>query len=99
MKKRICIKDSEEFVLSLRKKWPYAVTITIVICTLCILYRNLNMRMPINYSGGDEMGVFYLIKSIKESGTHFINALAGGVRLCLFGQPFFLYSKNNQFIF
>lgn len=79
MKKRICIKDSEEFVLSLRKKWPYAVTITIVICTLCILYRNLNMRMPINYSGGDEMGVFYLIKSIKESGTHFINARAGGV--------------------
>lgn len=96
MRKRNESYKSDQIGIKVLKKWPYVLTIVIVICTLCILYRNLDIRMPINYSGGDEMGVFYLIKTIKETGYYLTNPRVGGITG---GDMFdYVYSDSLSFL-
>lgn len=70
---------NQKRTVRLREKWPYLGVAAIVIAVLCVLYRDLDIRMPVVYNGGDEFGVFYIIKTIKETGWYLVNPRVGGV--------------------
>ena len=73
----------KEAPLKPRKKltniYAYLGVAAIVIVVLYILYSDMNIRMPLVYGNGDELGVFYIIKSIKETGWYLFNPRVGGV--------------------
>lgn len=56
----------------------YAILITLVILGLFIIYHHADLNYPLAYSGGDEMGVFYLAKTIQNYGVSLENPDVGG---------------------
>ncbi len=63
---------------NIRKQTPYITTVIIVITVLCLIYRDADLSYPLVYSGGDEMGIFYWIKTIKHFGIRLVNPMVGG---------------------
>lgn len=79
MEKNKFVQSSENFNKKFRDKWPYFAVITIVIAVLCIIYKEMDINKPLVYSNGDEFGVFYIVKTIKETGWYLFNPRVGGV--------------------
>ncbi len=50
----------------------------IVFAVLVILYHEADMNYPLVYVNGDEMGVYYFVKTIKNFGISLVNTMAGG---------------------
>ena len=87
---------SADVVCGLKSKWPYATVVVIVIIVLCVIYRNIDIGMPLSYQGGDEFGVYYIIKTIKETGWYLINPRVGGITG---GDMFdYVYSDSLSFL-
>lgn len=66
-----------------RIKWKpllsvFLSVIIIVLVTMLIIYRNADIRYPLSYSGGDEMGVYYFGKLIDEYGITLTGHRTGG---------------------
>ena len=59
--------------------FPYFVVVGGVLLILAILYRGSNLFLPLNYEGGDELGVFYIIKTIRDHGWYLFNPQVGGI--------------------
>ena len=57
----------------------FAGIVLLVSVILVYLYHAVNLSHPLWYSGGDEMGVYYFVKTIKENGLSFYNPMAGGI--------------------
>lgn len=75
--------------------WMYAILTGIVCITLMLLYQKANLSYPLVYSGGDEMGVFYFVKTIKEFGISLVNPRVGGSGADMFDYP---YSDSLSFL-
>lgn len=71
-----------------------SVVIFVTILLLC-LYRKADILFPLVYSGGDEMGVYYLAKNIDQNGLSLANALVGG----LSGGDMFDYPYSDSLSF
>lgn len=65
--------------IRLKDKWPYVIITLGTIIILALIYRGLDISMPILYQGGDEYGVFYIIKTIRDHGWYFYNPQVGGI--------------------
>ena len=62
-----------------KREWTiYAAVILLITAGLWINYRTVNLAYPLVYDGGDEIGVYALIKSILQNGTSLITPLEGG---------------------
>ncbi len=74
---------------------PYLGLTVIVTVVLFHLYREADLTYPLGYNGGDECGVYYLVKTIKEYGTLPLNHRAGGT----FGADMFDYPYSEKLSF
>ncbi len=76
-------RDSRAVILFFRNHAKTAGSFLIVILTvsaaLLYFYRKIDTRYPLSYTGGDEMGVYYFVKCIKEQGLSFVNPMVGGL--------------------
>lgn len=63
---------------NIKKILPYFCTVTIVVGVLFMIYKTADLNYPLLYSGGDEMGIFYWIKTIKHFGIRLVNPMVGG---------------------
>lgn len=62
-----------------KREWTiYAAVILLITAGLWINYRTVNLAYPLVYDGGDEIGVYALIKSILQNGTSLVTPLEGG---------------------
>ncbi len=61
-----------------REALLYLVLFVLISGVLVLLYRNVNISYPMVYSGGDEMGIYYLAKTIRENGTTIITPMEAG---------------------
>ena len=73
----------------------YGGIILSVAAVLAFIYRNADIRYPLEYAGGDEIGVFYVVKAIKEFGYTLINPREGGIT----GADMFDYPYSDKFSF
>lgn len=60
-------------------KWPYLFVLIVVVGVLILIYWNANIYKPLVAAGGDEYGVFYIVKTIKEHGWYLENPTVGGI--------------------
>ena len=75
----------------------YLCTVLIITIGLFILYGNLDLAYPMLNTGGDELGIYALTKSIIQNGTTLITPLEGGVTGGdMFDYP---YSDKLSFLF
>ncbi len=58
---------------------PYACVVFSVVCIFLVLYRDANLRYPLLYTGGDDSGVYYIVKSIRDYGITLENSSVGGL--------------------
>lgn len=72
------MQPGRKIMKKMRKLLPYVCTGIIVITVLCLLYKDADLSYPLLYSGGDEMGIFYWIKTIKHFGIRLVNPMVGG---------------------
>ncbi len=63
---------------TLKNKWVYPVVIMLVVGMLFIIYRDANILYPLSYANGDNMGVFYFVKTIRDYGIGLVNPMVGG---------------------
>jgi hypothetical protein len=75
---KIKVQFGRKTMKNIRKQTPYITTVIIVITVLCLIYRDADLSYPLVYSGGDEMGIFYWIKTIKHFGIRLVNPMVGG---------------------
>lgn len=63
----------------LKNIYPYLAVIGIVLVTLCVIYKGVDIQLSLIDAGADDYGVFYIIKTIKETGWYLVNPRVGGV--------------------
>jgi len=79
-----------------KREWTvYAAILLLVTAGLWITYRTVNMAYPLLYDGGDEMGVYALVKSIIQNGTSLVTPLEGGAA----GADMFDYPYSDKLSF
>jgi len=72
-------REQETAVRTEKREWTiYAAVILLITAGLWINYRTVNLAYPLLYDGGDEIGVYALIKSILQNGTSLVTPLEGG---------------------
>lgn len=67
----------------------------IILGSLIVLYHRMDITKPMVYAGGDEMGIYYLVKTISKEGTTLVNPNVGG----LFGGDMFDYPYSDKLSF
>lgn len=67
------------FEKKIKNKWPYFGVILIALISLYVIYMRADICKPLSYKGGDELGVFYIIKTIKDHGWYLFNPQVGGI--------------------
>lgn len=75
--------------------WMYSILTGMVCILLLLLYHEANIFYPFVYAGGDEMGVFYFVKTIQNFGISLVNPVAGGSGADMFDYP---YSDSLSFL-
>ncbi|MDE7311751.1 MAG: YfhO family protein [Eubacterium sp.] len=50
----------------------------IILAVLMVLYHDAKLTYPLVYVNGDEMGVYYFVKTIKNFGISLVNPMTGG---------------------
>lgn len=77
------VKDQLSCLMRHKEIWKeiamYAAISGVVSFVLFLIYGNANLRYPLVYSGGDEMGIYYLVKTIRDYGTSLFNPMTGGL--------------------
>ncbi|MCQ2529135.1 MAG: glucosyltransferase domain-containing protein [Saccharofermentans sp.] len=72
----------------------FSVVVTTVI-GLYYIYHGINIFYPMFYASGDDVGIYYLVKSIRDYGITLINHNAGGVT----GGDMFDYPYSDKLSF
>lgn len=62
---------------------------------LFLIYRRANIAYPLFYGSGDDLGVYYLVKTIRDYGITLVNNRTGG----LTGGDMFDYPYSDKFSF
>lgn len=79
-----------------KNKWSYMTVLIAAVFILCIIYRYVDIYLPLAYEGGDELGVFYIIKTIRDHGWYLYNPDVGGVTGGLMYD--YIYSDSLSFV-
>ena len=73
----------------------YLASFLLVIAGLFWIYRSADLTLPLYTADGDEMGIFFLIKAIRENGTTLMTAFEGGAA----GADMFDYPYSDKLSF
>lgn len=88
-------RDSIQLRFDRNELFFYLTVILGVVGILALLYRKAKLDYPMSFSGGDDMGIYYLVKTIKEYGITLVNHRSGGIS----GGDMFDYPYSDKLSF